>query len=104
MSAIVLSTSHNVLDAMEADENEVGEHSRRHVRAFVAAARSGRPPTGEELAFVRQRGAQRARELLPLAAVLQSYLLGQRLMWEAVVERAAGDEPAALALTAATFE
>jgi hypothetical protein len=127
----VLSTSHNVLDAMEADADEIAarmadavfrevpahravrdarfaaeviEHSRLHVRAFVEAVRSGRPPSGAELEFVRERGAQRARELLPLAAVLQSYLLGQRLMWEAIVERADGDEGAALGLTAATFE
>jgi PucR C-terminal helix-turn-helix domain/GGDEF-like domain len=127
----VLLTSHNVLDVMEADADEIAarmaeavlrevpdhgavrdprfaaevrEHSHGHVRAFVAAARAGRPPSGAELEFVRERGAQRARELLPLAAVLHSYLLGQRLMWEAVVERAGGDERAALALTAATFD
>lgn len=128
---MALSTSHNLLDAMEADAQligermaeavlrevpdhaavadpsfaaEVREHSRRHVVAFVDAARRGRPPSGAELDFVRERGAQRARELLPLGAVLQSYLLGQRLMWEAVVERAEGDETTALSLTAATFE
>ncbi|HEX8084230.1 MAG TPA: helix-turn-helix domain-containing protein [Solirubrobacteraceae bacterium] len=82
---------------------EVREHSKRHVHAFVKAARDGRPPAGAELDFVRERGAQRARELLPLDVVLQSYLLGQRLMWEALVEAAAGDDRAALDLTATTF-
>jgi hypothetical protein len=125
-----LSVAHNVLDAMEADAAaiarrmadavlrevaehravrderfaaEVFEHSHRHVLAFVAAGRSGRVPSGVALDFVRERGAQRARELLPLDAVLQSYLLGQRLMWEAVVERAP-DASAALALSEVTYE
>ena len=127
---MALSMAHNVLDAMEAEAPaiaarmaeavlssvpehravrdprfaaEVLEHSRLHVVAFVAAARSGRVPAGAELEFVRERGAQRARELLSLEAVLQSYLLGQRLMWEAVVERAS-DPEAALELTAVTYE
>jgi hypothetical protein len=50
--------------------------------------------------------ASRARELMPLDALLETYLIGQRTVWEAIVE-AAGDSPAGLRtaqeLTAHTF-
>jgi sugar diacid utilization regulator len=85
---------------------EVLAHASEHVRAFVRSGRAGRPPEGEELDFVRLRGAQRARELMPLDALLEAYLIGQRTVWEAIVE-AAGDSPdgmrAAQELTALTF-
>jgi sugar diacid utilization regulator len=85
---------------------EVLAHAAEHVGAFVRAARRGRPPAGEELDFVRSRGAQRARELMPLDALLESYLIGQRTVWEAIVETA-GETPeglrAAQELTGETF-
>ena len=85
---------------------EVLEHATEHVRAFVRAGRLGRPPEGEELAFVRERGAERARELMPLDALLEAYLVGQRTVWESIVE-ASGESPegmrAAQDLTAMTF-
>ena len=86
---------------------EVLAHAADHVRAFVRCARTGRPPAGGELDFVRQRGAQRARELLPLDALLEAYLIGQRTTWEVVVDFA-GDSPEGLQtaqeLTAVTFD
>ena len=85
---------------------EVLAHASEHVATFVRTSRAGRPPEGEELDFVRSRGAQRARELMPLDALLESYLIGQRTVWEAIVE-AAGDSPdgmrAGQELTALTF-
>jgi sugar diacid utilization regulator len=85
---------------------EMLSHAAEHVAAFVRAGRLGRPPEGEELDFVRSRGAQRARELMPLDALLETYLIGQRTVWEAVVE-AAGQTPegmqAAQELTGMTF-
>ena len=85
---------------------EVLAHAEEHVHAFVRAARRGRPPAGRELDFVAERGARRARELLPLDALLEGYLIGQRTVWEAIVE-AAGDTPegmrVAQELTAVTF-
>jgi PucR C-terminal helix-turn-helix domain/GGDEF-like domain len=85
---------------------EVLAHAAEHVNAFVRAARRGRPPEGEELDFVRTRGAQRARELMPLDALLEAYLIGQRTVWEAIVE-AAGETPegmrAGRELTGLTF-
>jgi hypothetical protein len=81
-------------------------HGVEHVLAFVRAGRAGRPPEGEELDFVRVRGSQRARDLMALDALLETYLIGQRTMWEAIVE-AAGDTPAGMRtaqeLTAFTF-
>lgn len=67
---------------------EVVNHATEHVHAFVLSARRGRAPAGAELEFVRSRGAQRARELLSLDALLEGYLIGQRTVWEAVVEAA----------------
>jgi hypothetical protein len=85
---------------------EVLAHATDHVTAFVRSSRIGRPPEDDELDFVRERGAQRARELMPLDALLESYLIGQRTVWEAIVETA-GDSPdgmrAAQELTALTF-
>jgi hypothetical protein len=85
---------------------EVLAHAEEHVKAFVRSGRLGRPPEGAELDFVRERGAQRARELMPLDALLEAYLIGQRTVWEAVVE-AAGASPegmrTAQELTALTF-
>ena len=71
-------------------------HAQQHVLAFVRAGRRGRAPAGEELDFVRARGAQRARELRPLDALLETYLIGQRTFWETIVA-AAGDSPRACA-------
>jgi hypothetical protein len=69
---------------------EVLTHALAHVDAFVRSGRTGRPPEPAEIDFVRDRAEQRARELLPLEALLQAYLLGQRVWYEAIVE-AAGD-------------
>jgi hypothetical protein len=85
---------------------EVVTHAREHVHGFVRCARTGRPPAGDDLDFVRERGAQRARELHALETLLEAYLIGQRTTWETVVELA-GDSPAGLRavreLTATTF-
>ena len=67
---------------------EVLAHARAHVSAFIKGGRAGRPPEGHELDFVRERGSRRARELLPLDTLLASCLIGQRVMWEVIVEAA----------------
>jgi hypothetical protein len=85
---------------------ELLAHSVEHVHAFVRAGRTGRPPTGAELDFVRERGARRARELMPLDALLEAYLIGQRTVWEAVVDASGASAEGmrtAQALTAMTF-
>jgi PucR C-terminal helix-turn-helix domain/GGDEF-like domain len=85
---------------------EVLAHAVEHVHAFVRAGRRGRPPAGDELDFVRVRGAQRARELMSLDALLETYLIGQRTVWEAIVEAAGPSHDGmrtAQELTAFTF-
>lgn len=85
---------------------ELLAHAEDHVHAFVRCARTRRPPSGPELDFVRERGATRARELVPLESLLEAYLVGQRMTWEAIVEEA-GMTPegleAAQELTRVTF-
>lgn len=92
--------------ASEGFGREVAAHALEHVDAFARSARAGRAPAGPELDFVRLRGEQRARELLPLDALLQAYLIGQRTFWEALVEAAdgtPGDLEALIELTGITF-
>jgi hypothetical protein len=87
-------------------QREVVEHALEHVDAFTRAARSGLAPVGEELDFVRRRAETRARQLLPLDALMQAYLLGQRVWWESLVEMAGEqlDDLRALAdITTSTF-
>jgi hypothetical protein len=85
---------------------EVLAHAEEHVHLIARCGRQDRVPAGSELDFVRARGAQRARQLMPLDALQESYLIGQRITWEAIVA-AAGDTPEGLriaqALTAWTF-
>jgi hypothetical protein len=85
---------------------EVLAHAEEHVRLIARCGRADRVPAGAELDFIRARGAQRARQLMPLDALQESYLIGQRITWEAIVA-AAGDTPEGLRiaqeLTAWTF-
>jgi hypothetical protein len=63
----------------------VHTHSLDHVHAVVRTIRAWRLPSGEELAFVRARAALRATQQLPLSAVLHSYRIGHRTVWERLV-------------------
>lgn len=85
---------------------EVLAHAIDHVHLIARCGRQNRVPVGAELDFIRERGAQRARQLMPLDALQESYLIGQRITWEAIVA-AAGDTPEGLRtaqeLTAWTF-
>ena len=86
---------------------EIRALSRQHLDAFVEATRSGRPPRPEILAAARERAIRRAREMVPLASLLHSYLIAQRLI-SAAIAREGGEDAqsrgAALALTARTFD
>jgi hypothetical protein len=85
---------------------EVLAHAVEHVHVIARCGRAGRVPEGAELDFVRQRGATRARQMMPLDALLESYLIGQRTTWETIAE-VAGDSPEGMRiaqdLTAWTF-
>lgn len=56
-----------------------------HHDALVAFLRSGRRLRPEDLAYVRQSAAERARVGLPLADYLRSLRLGQRRLWEELI-------------------
>jgi hypothetical protein len=81
-------------------------HSADHVAAFIRAARRGSPPTDDELEFVYNRAADRARAGTPIEVLLRAYRMGQRETLRAIVS-ASGDEPgaaqAALSLSNATM-
>jgi sugar diacid utilization regulator len=81
-------------------------HSLDHVHAVARAIRTWSLPSGEELVFVKTRGALRASQQVPLTALLHSYRLGHRTVWERLVRLLARfDNPldAALALTTLTL-
>ncbi|AWZ06746.1 helix-turn-helix domain-containing protein [Streptomyces sp. ICC4] len=62
------------------------------LRLFLPTAAEGRPPAEHELAAPIAWGAERARDGVPLEAVLRVYPLGARQAWELAT---AGPEPAA---------
>jgi PucR C-terminal helix-turn-helix domain len=85
---------------------EVRTHCHEHLRVFLRCGAEDRAPARRELAFVGDRAATRARQGIPLEALIQSYIAGQRAIWGAIHAAtppspdglAAGDE-----LTAVTF-
>src|SRR5262249_48818295 len=86
---------------------EIRALARQHLDAFLVAARTGNPPSEQMLAAARSRAVTRAREMVPLAALLQSYLIAQRVI-SAAITRSAGSgaqsRGAALELMARTFD
>src|SRR5690349_4137938 len=57
---------------------------------YVFGRLSGDPDVGEE--SPRETGRRRAERGVPLAALLQAYRIGGRLIWELLVEHAPDDE------------
>jgi sugar diacid utilization regulator len=87
--------------------DEIRGLARRHLDAFLESARSGAPPSDAMLAATRERAVQRAREMVPLAALVHSYMIAQRVISAAIAREAetnARSRDAALALTAKTFD
>jgi sugar diacid utilization regulator len=106
LSVASLSELHNeirdrVLAQLERDAAAVGRRMADASRAEVAEYAAVR-----DAGFAAERGARRARELLPLDALLEAYLIGQRTVWESIVA-AAGASPdgmrVAQELTGVTF-
>jgi sugar diacid utilization regulator len=82
---------------------ELRRLARQHVMTFARSARRNRPVEPGELEFVRERAAQRAREMVPLAAAVHGHLVAQRTMIEAIASAAGSDarfQAAALRLVA----
>lgn len=61
---------------------------------FVRVVEERRPLRSEELVTVHVIGAQRARQGVPVDAVIDSMRLALRIVWEAVLEAAGEHEPA----------
>ncbi len=81
-------------------------HSLDHVHAVVLAIRTWSLPNADELTFVDARASLRAGQQIPLSALLHSYRLGHRTVWERMMHVLAGlgnDLDAALALTTLTL-
>jgi PucR C-terminal helix-turn-helix domain/GGDEF-like domain len=84
----------------------IHEHSLEHARAIVECIRTWTLPSPEALAFVRARAALRAKQQLPLSALLHAYRVGHRTVWERLVRILAEfHDPleASLALTTLTL-
>jgi hypothetical protein len=91
---------------LQGQREAVLSHSLDHVQAIIRAIRAWTLPTGEELAFVRVRGALRASQHISLNALLHSYRIGHRMVWERLARFLADLDnvlDAALALTTLTL-
>jgi sugar diacid utilization regulator len=85
---------------------EIRDLARSHLDAFLASARLGIPPDPTIVTAARERAAHRAREMVPLTALLHSYLIAQRSITAALACAAGPDarsRGAALELIALTF-
>ncbi|WP_121256775.1 PucR family transcriptional regulator [Nocardioides ferulae] len=75
---------------------DVRESTRLHIRRGLEVL-SGRRDAGVPPRDVwRDAGRRRARQGVPLEVVLNAYTLGARVLWEALVARAAGDPAAGI--------
>lgn len=86
---------------------EVRALARHQLDAFLMATRAGTAPDATMLAVVRDRATTRARQLVPLAAMLHSFMIAQRVISAAIAREAGGGaraRGAALTLTALTFD
>lgn len=84
----------------------VQAHSLDHVHAVLLAIRTWSLPGDDDLAFVSARASRRAEQRIPLSALLHSYRVGHRPVWERMVRVLAevdNDLHAALALTTLTL-
>jgi sugar diacid utilization regulator len=58
------------------------------IRVHLTAMQRRTPPTREETEFIRERSIRRARELVPMAAMLRSFLIANRSVCRAISEEA----------------
>lgn len=81
--------------------------ARGHLDAFLVSVRSDQPPSNAILAVIRDRAAQRARKMVPLSALVQAYMIAQRVISAAIVREAGANlasREAGLSLVAQTVE
>ena len=61
--------------------DQIREVNRANVRGFIRSMRAGRGPTSEELTMIRESASRRAREGVPLSALLAAYRTGAQIAW-----------------------
>jgi hypothetical protein len=86
---------------------EIRDLAAQHVSAFALAARTGTPPPAEVLVAARERAVMRARQMVPLSAMLHSHLIAQRIISAALTSAADSDAASrgiALEMIARTFD
>jgi sugar diacid utilization regulator len=86
---------------------EVLALARQGIGLLVEVMRRPEPPTADELGFVRERAIRRARQLVPLSALLHAYLIANRVVGRDIAAQSSGSAAAgrvALELTATAFE
>lgn len=71
--------------------DELRRLARQHIATFIQAARRNQAVKPEDLDFVRQRAAQRARELIPLPAIVNAHLVAIRPTIEAIARAVGAD-------------
>jgi hypothetical protein len=87
--------------------DDITEHVAQNHDALRASLARERPVTAEDLAFIRPHAALRARRGMSVADFIHAFLIGQRVVWNAVQELAAGDEEvygAALLMVSSVME
>ena len=61
--------------------DQIREVNRANVRGFIRSMRAGRGPSSEELTMIRESASRRAREGVPLSALLAAYRTGAQIAW-----------------------
>jgi len=61
--------------------DQIREVNRANVRGFIRSMRAGRGPTSDELNMIRESASRRAREGVPLSALLAAYRTGAQIAW-----------------------
>jgi len=91
----------------QALREEIRALARLQLAVFLESLRAGTGPSPDILAANRERAIRRARQLVPLAALLHSYLIAHRVITAEIGLAAGGDavsRGAALRLTARIFD
>jgi hypothetical protein len=78
-------------------------HARWLVRAYLGGITERRPPAAEEIGRCEAFGARRARQGVPVPAILQGYHHAHRELWQRVVQEVTAQPGLDPALLAATF-
>jgi len=72
---------------------DVQESVLLNVRLWFSALLSGQPPDGKDLDLLAAYGRRRVHQGVAIQALLQAYRTGSRVLWDVLLETAAGDRP-----------